>query len=315
MSRKAQSVVLTNSQAACLIALRNGKVSKPEIAIHGKLDLIKTASALRALARFGLAKQDRVKRWTTTTSGKICRFKTVPNKLRRNTRLPGPGGRRLLKLLDQPMRGNEIAEKLGISHQRVRQLVIKLYAQGHVSFGDQEKPFWIIRRAADITPLLSRDEEHVLSIIPREHVTNVTKIRLAARMPKNKVRTILKRLVASRFVDESEGLCGGQVYRLSEAGKNHPQRDQSARRATIPRLPVESDRVRRVLSEIFDSGALRIRDVTNALSIPRESINALMQYLKRKGLVKKTGRDFNSPYSLTDEGRSTLVEMTRRLAA
>src|SRR2546422_11630382 len=32
-------------------------------------------------------------------------------------------------------------------------------------------------------------------------------------------------------------------------------------------------------------------------------------------LVKKTGRDFNSPYSLTDEGRSTLVEMTRRLAA
>jgi hypothetical protein len=176
MSRKAQSVVLNKSQAACLIALRNGKVSKPEIAIHGKLDLIKTASALRALARFGLAKQDRAKRWATTTSGKICRFETVPNKLRRNTQLPGPGGRRLLKLLDQPMRGKEIAEKLGISHQRIRQLVIKLYAQGHVSFGDQEKPFWIIRRAGDITPLLSRDEEHVLSIIPREYVTNVTKV-------------------------------------------------------------------------------------------------------------------------------------------
>lgn len=63
MSRKAQSLVLNKSQAACLIALRNGKVSKPEIAIHGKLDLIKTASALRALARFGLAKQDRAKRW------------------------------------------------------------------------------------------------------------------------------------------------------------------------------------------------------------------------------------------------------------
>ena len=38
MSRKAQSVVLTKSQAACVIALRNGKVSKPEIAIHGKLE-------------------------------------------------------------------------------------------------------------------------------------------------------------------------------------------------------------------------------------------------------------------------------------
>jgi hypothetical protein len=40
-----------------------------------------------------------------------------------------------------------------------------------------------------------------------------------------------------------------------------------------------------------------------------------MQYLKRKGLVQKTGRDLSSPYSLTDEGRSTLAEMTRRLAA
>jgi len=129
------------------------------------------------------------------------------------------------------------------------------------------------------------------------------------------VLTILKRLVARRFVDESEGLCGGQVYRLSEAGKNHPQRDQSARRATIPRLPVESDRVRRVLSMILDSGTLRIRDVTNALSIPRESINALMQYLKRKHLVKKTGLEFNAPYSLTAEGRAALAEMTRRLAA
>jgi hypothetical protein len=48
MSRKAQSVVLTKSQAACLIAPRNSTVSKPEIAIYGKLDLIKTATALRA---------------------------------------------------------------------------------------------------------------------------------------------------------------------------------------------------------------------------------------------------------------------------
>jgi predicted transcriptional regulator len=315
MPRKAQSVVLTKPQAACLIALRNSKVSKPEIAIHGKLDLIKTATALRTLARFGLAKQDRAKRWATTTRGKICRFKTVPDRPRRNSGLPGSGGRRLLKLLDRPMRGSEIAEKLGVTHQRVRQLVIKLYAQGRVSFGDLEKPLWIIRRANDITPLLSRDEEHVLSAIPQEYVTNVTKIRLAVRMPENKVHSILEGLVASRFIEEFRGLQGGQVYSLTEAGKNHPQRDQSARRAATPRLPIESDRVRRVLSMILDSGALRIRDVTNALSLPRESINALMQYLKRKHLVKKTGPEFNAPYSLTDEGRATLAEMTRRLAA
>jgi predicted transcriptional regulator len=203
----------------------------------------------------------------------------------------------------------------GVSHQRVRQLVIKLHAQGRVTFGDPENPFWIIRRADDRTPLLSRDEEHVLSAIPREYVTNVTKIRLAARMPENKVQKILEGLIASRFVEEFEGLQGNRVYRLTEAGKNHPQRDQSARRAAVPRLPVESDRVRKVLSTILDSGALRIRDVTDVLRIPRVSMNALMQYLKRKHLVKKTGPEFDAPYAVTDEGRAALAEMARRLAA
>jgi hypothetical protein len=42
-----------------------------------------------------------------------------------------------------------------------------------------------------------------------------------------------------------------------------------------------------VLSTILDSGALRIKDVTDVLRIPRGSMNALMQYLKRKHLVKK----------------------------
>ena len=88
------------------------------------------------------------------------------------------------------MRGNEIVEKLGVSHQRVRQLVIKLYAQGRVTFGDLESPFWIIRRADDRIPDCL-DEERVLSAIPREYVTNVNKIRLAARMPENNVQKYL----------------------------------------------------------------------------------------------------------------------------
>jgi DNA-binding IclR family transcriptional regulator len=315
MPLKARSLALTKSQAACLIALRNSKASKPEIAIQAKLDLIKTAKALGTLAQLRFAKQDQTKRWHTTTGGKTCRFEIIPDRLRRNSGIPGPGARRLLKLLDRPMRGNEIVERLGVSHQRVRQLVIKLHAQGRVTFGDPENPFWIIRRADDRTLLLSRDQGHVLSAIPREYVTTVIKIRLAARMPENKVQKILKGLIASRFVEEFEGFQGNRVYRLTEVGKNHPQRDQSARHAAVPRLPVESDRVRKVLSTILDSGALRIRDVTDALRIPRKSMNALMQYLKRKHLVKKTGPEFDAPYSLTDEGRAALAEMTRRLAA
>jgi Mn-dependent DtxR family transcriptional regulator len=315
MLLKARGLVLTKSHAACLIALRKGKVTKPEIAILAKLDLAKTAAALGALEQLGLVKQNRQKHWHATRSGKICRFKVIPDRLRRNTEAPGSGGQRLLNLLDRPMRGNQIAEKLGVSHQRVRQLVIKLHAQGYVTFGDKENPFWIIRPTDDRTTLLSRAEENVLSTIPREYMTNIVKIRLAARMPENKIRKILEGLIASRFVEEFEGLQGNRVYRLTDAGNNHPQRDLSARRAAEPRLPVESDRVRKVLSTILDSGALRIRDVTDTLRIPRQSTNALMQYLKRKHLVEKTSSEFEAPYSLTDEGRAALAEMTRRLAA
>jgi predicted ArsR family transcriptional regulator len=317
MTPKARNLILTLSQAACLIALRHRKGFKTEIAIQAKLDLIKTATELGALARLGLAKQGQAKRWHTTARGKVCRFQTVPDPLRRSSEFPGPGpgAQRLLKLLDRPMPGSEIVEKLGVSHQRVRQLVIKLHAQGRVRFGNPETPFWIVMRADDKTLLLSRDEERVLSAIPREYATNATKIRLATRMPENKVRQILERLIISKFVEAFEGLQGNRVYRITTAGLKHPQRSQFARHAQAPRPPVESDRVRKVLSVILDSGALRIRDVTDVLRIPRESINALMQYLKRKHLVKKIGREFNAPYSLTDEGHAALAEMTRRHAA
>jgi uncharacterized protein YjhX (UPF0386 family) len=43
-------------------------------------------------------------------------------------------------------------------------------------------------------------------------------------------------------------------------------------------------------------------------------LNALFQYLKRKRLIAKVGDDLHAPYSLTDDGRATLAEMTRRAA-
>jgi hypothetical protein len=51
------------------------------------------------------------------------------------------------------------------------------------------------------------------------------------------------------------------------------------------------------------------------LQIPHNSMNALMQYLKRKLLVQKTGSALDAPYCLTDKGYEVLVEITRRHAA
>ena len=70
-----------------------------------------------------------------------------------------------------------------------------------------------------------------------------------------------------------------------------------------------------MLSAILDVGTLRIRDVMKVLGIERQSINALMQYLKRKELVRKNGEGYNASYLLTDKGHTTLLEMTRRRAA
>jgi uncharacterized protein YjhX (UPF0386 family) len=109
-----------------------------------------------------------------------------------------------------------------------------------------------------------------------------------------------------------DGFSDDTVYRIAAAGLKHPQRNRSARPAQEPRLPVESGRVHAVLSAILDARSLRIRDLKDALKIPHASINALMQYLKRKALVQKTSQELGAPYSLTDEGLEILTEMERR---
>ena len=308
---RARNLFLTEPRAACLIALRHGRDSQSKIAIAAKLSITKAKAVLRALAELGLAERDQAKAWHATPRGKTRRFDTVPDRPRRHGALPGPGGRRLLALLDQPMRGKEIVEKLGITHQGVRQLLIKLHASGHVRFADPENPFWIVMRAGDKTVVLSRHEERVLSAVPREYATDAVKIRIAAGVAEAEIYEILERLLVRRLIEASEGLRGNRIYRVTEAGLKHPQRVPSAACAPAPRLPVESERVRKVLSAIFDSGELRIKDVTNALSVPHQSMNALMQYLKRKRLVKKNGRDLHSPYGLTAQGIAALAAMTR----
>ena len=55
-------------------------------------------------------------------------------------------------------------------------------------------------------------------------------------------------------------------------------------------------------------------ELRDTLGIAQASVNALMQYLKRKRLVTKVGGEMTAPYQLTDEGRRALVEMNRLAA-
>ena len=310
-----ENLLLSNSQAACLNALRLHIETQPKIAVEAKLTLRKTAGVLRSLARLGLALQDQNKKWHITARGTVCQFRVISEGARSKSTSPGPSAQRLLDLLVRPMRASTIAKELGITPQAVRQLSIKLYARGLVRFANPEKASRWVMRADDKTILLSREEARVLSAIPEGYSTTALKIKIAARIPDSRVVHILERLLIRRLVAATVGLRGTRDYRITNKGLQHPQRVQSARRAQAPRLPVQSDRIRKVLSAIFTAGELRIIDVANKLSIPQHSMNALMQYLKGKGLVKKNDWELHAPYSLTTDGLAALKELTQRQAA
>ena len=110
---RARNLLLTQAQAACLIALRSGSDSQPKIAMQAKLGLSKAMAALRNLAELGLAQRHQTKGWQATPRGKTCRFETVAGRPRRNELAPGPSGKRLLELLDRPMRGSRSSKSLG----------------------------------------------------------------------------------------------------------------------------------------------------------------------------------------------------------
>jgi Mn-dependent DtxR family transcriptional regulator len=220
---------------------------------------------------------------------------------------------RLPAILDRPMRGAELAARLGVTPQRIHQIVVRLLACDAVRIGDSAHILHIVARTDDPSVLLTRDDERVLSALP-EAATTASAIASVTHMPVARVQDGLARLCELHLVNNAETRRGRALYRLSPAGNAHFQRRRGMQRAKPALLVVKSDRVRDVLSYLSGQGPARTRDVRDALGIALPSINALMQYLKRRGLVKKAADKLNAPYALTEAGRAALAEMIRRAA-
>lgn len=327
-------LTLTKSQAACLMVLRSPGLSAGRIAVAAKLDLYNVATALMRLEELGLAKKSDSRRWLVTEQGETCSFRTARDRRAKRGRppaqlmldfdeavdglalvRPGSSGQRLIDLLDRPTHGRTLPPKLGVSRERFRQLLLSLHARGRIVFGDPDQPSWLIKRADDESPILSREAERVLSALPGDHPTDGSRLRIAARVSEDEVERSLADLVAAGLAEALPGLWGGRAFRITAAGLDHPQYVPPRRAAPAPPLPVRSVRIRTVLQTLSDAGALRTRDVKILTKIPQNSINALMQYLKRRELVAKAGPEFDAPYSLTQAGRAVLAEMTLRYAA
>lgn len=318
MQPASEMIQLTASQAACLDAVREGLDSKTKIAVETKQDLKTVAVALEGLDRARLVRRADGFRWRPTKRGRSCAIRAVPDPERRlggkafGRLVPGSTAERLLDALDRPMRGAELLERLGVTRQRVHQLIVKLHAQGRLKLDEQGKVFHIIARNDDPTILLTWDEERLLSVLPDEEPTSVTKITAATGWAAARVPVVLDRLCKKSLIEEVGESRGWVLYRVTSEGAVHPQRREALARAELPPLMVRSGRVFRVLSFIAEKSEIRIKEVRDELGIPHNSMNALMQYLKRRGLVRKVKPDMTAPYELTTEGCDTLGAMVRR---
>jgi DNA-binding IclR family transcriptional regulator len=284
------------------------------IALRAGLNLRQTIRALGTLASLDLAIINTRHTWHLTPRGKTADISIAPavrTRGRKPMTTPTPGGSaaRLLALLDRPRRGAELTTLLGVTRQRVHQLVVALSALGLVRSADPTYPTFVIALKDDPSTLLRADQERVLSAFPETEATTLSKLALVIRMPGRKLASIAAALLEAGLIEKTGMATYGYLYRLTAAGSVHWQRSATARHAGTPPLPFRSDRVRAVLSYLESQGPIRTRDVGVGLEIPQTSVNALMQYLKRKNVVCTQTDARHAPYELTPDGRKMLAAM------
>lgn len=221
-----------------------------------------------------------------------------------------PAEQRLLDLLAQPLRAGELAKRLGVSRQRVRQIVLALVAKDQIRVGDPDQPTLIVARRDDPSVLLTYPQERVLSSLTEGKDATGISIGRTRRMEILETQRYLMFLVREKLVSSTEWFGREYRYRLTGAGRSHAQYRTPAKRSKIASLGVKSDRIFQVLTYLLDHGPARTRDIGDSLRIPRISMNALMQYLKRKSLVYKAGAGQTDPFDLTAEGRVVQQAMT-----
>jgi DNA-binding IclR family transcriptional regulator len=135
---------------------------------------------------------------------------------------------RLLALLDRPRGGAELSALLGVTRQRVHQLVVALCARGLIRTADPNHPTFGIALKDDPSTLLRQDQARVLSAFPATKATTLSKIALAANMYAGKTATIAEVLRNSGLIEKIRSATFGDLYQLTTLGSAHWQRSATA---------------------------------------------------------------------------------------
>lgn len=305
------SISLSAYEAVCLEALRSGAERKALIARRAGVNLYHAKRALGTLASLDLAMANDNRTWHLTPRGKTADISIKPA-IRRRGRPPSTGDEpgasagRLLALLDRPRRGSELMALLGVTRQRIHQLVVPLASRGLIRVADPAYPMFVIALKDDPSILLGPKQERALSAFPETEATTLSRISLVTQRYAGKGTMVAEFLCSAGLIVKAGTAPRGDLYRLTAAGSAHWQRSATARHADIPPLPFRSDRVFGVLAYLASQGPTRTRDVGLALGVSQTSMNALMQRLKSKTMVRTQTDAHRSPYELTPNGRAML---------
>ncbi len=314
------SIQLTAPEAACLNALRAGKERKTPLAREAGLTIKRTEAALVVLREQHLVTTVRGRVWSVTPLGRDADIEIKPIVRSRGRPIntaatPGPSALRLLALLDRPRSGAELGLELGVTRQRIHQIITDLIALDRIRVADPTFPTFMIARKDDPTLLLRPDQVRVLSVFPEFTATTLSRVAAAVQMPIAKVTGIGRSLMEAGLIETAGATTTyGDLYRQTPAGAAHWQRSTTERQAELPSLQFRSDRVRTVFACLHRDGPIRTRDVGLALEIPQPVINGLMQNLKRKGMVRTVSDARHAPYILTPAGVDMLAAMDRLAA-
>ncbi len=217
-----------------------------------------------------------------------------------------PAEQRLLNVLSRPATFKELALSLGVTHQRVRQLVDRLVAKKLIKISDKASVNTVVARIDDPTVLLSELQARALSALIVDQKSLTRSVGTALRTDENETTAVLSELKFNHLVTKVEHFDGRDAWMLTEEGKVHPQRRQGVKKAKLAPTGIKSERSINVLSLLANDGPTRGRDISGALNLDRTSLNAFMQYLKRKGWIRKVGDALADPYELTETGLKVL---------
>ena len=217
-----------------------------------------------------------------------------------------PAEQRLLDTLIRPMVRQELASRLGVTRQRVRQLEARLLEKDLIRVSDKGGYRHVIVKVNDETVLISGLQARILSAIRDYEKALNSSIAAALSVKDEGLQEPLSELEKIGLFTKADHFSGRIAWTLTDQGRRHPQRREVAQKATLVPSGVRSERSINVLSLLASEGPTRGRDISERLGFNKVSINAFMQYLKRKGWIRKAGSHQGDPYELTVTGLQVL---------